>query len=227
MLNYFLKGKGNFTICEDSLSSSVFDMLKYLPTEMFWRILKQSLYYDKLPRFCGELVKMSFWEKWSAVNTNNTNFVEPDIFIEFEDFDIIIEAKRYNESQQSAVQHKNQIQAYKNEYGNNEKKLYYIQLGGLHNLNDDNCYDEHGDVEICKTDWSRILNQVVSEKAMCANLNLSHVNSYTRILDDLIVYFEFHGYFKKYWLQDMYLGTKIDYNINSLEYLFSYATKSK
>lgn len=225
MLNYFQKGKGSFVTCEDSLSSSVFDMLKYLPTEMFWRILKQSLYYDKLPRLCGELVRISFWEKWSAAKTNNSNFVEPDIFIEFEDFDIIIEAKRQNESQQSAVQHKGQMQAYKNEYGDNGKKMYYIQLGGLHNLNDEGSYKEHPDVVICKTDWSRLLNQVVSEKNMCANLNLSSVNSYVRVLNDLIVYFEFHGYFKKYWLQDLHWGSRIDYNINALENLFGYAAK--
>lgn len=49
MISYFYHNKGNFRIEEDSLTSVIFDSLKYLPSEIFWRILKRSLIYDTLP----------------------------------------------------------------------------------------------------------------------------------------------------------------------------------
>src|SRR5690606_23258046 len=126
--------KGHITVSEDSLTSMVFDNLKYLPTEIFWRILKRALYYDKLPSTSGELNEMIFWEKWDVKdNTNNINklYVEPDIFIRFETFDIILEAKRYNEKQQSNIQLREQIEGYYYNYGLENKQLFYIQMAGL------------------------------------------------------------------------------------------------
>ena len=112
MITFFDK-KGKLNICEDSLTATVFDGLKYLPSQMFWRILRHSLYHNHLPEYslCGEMVSISFWEKWSAEgeNIDNVNFVEPDIFIRFKYIDVIIEAKRYNEKQQKIHQMNKEI----------------------------------------------------------------------------------------------------------------------
>ena len=115
MLNYFDKKK-TLDICEDSLTSTVFDLLKYLPTEVFYSILRESLYHKKLPIICGEIEKIHFWEKWISKNTTNSLYVEPDVFIRFSNFDIIIEAKRYNNNQQSEKQ------------GDNSNKLLPLTL---------------------------------------------------------------------------------------------------
>jgi hypothetical protein len=133
MLSFFSsKGRSSLVLNEDQLSSLVFDLLKYLPTEIFYKILKESLYQDKLPKISGNILNFSFWEKWNPDNTTNIKFVEPDIFVRFDNFDIILEAKRYNENQQYKDQLVNQIQSYFNEFSVDNKELIYVQVGGLY-----------------------------------------------------------------------------------------------
>lgn len=223
MINYFSKNKGHLKICEDSLTSSVFDLLKYLPTEIFWTILKKSLYYDKLPSSSGDLTAIKFWEKWNPEGTSNSNYVEPDIFLEFNDFDIIIEAKRYNENQQNIYQRKSQIQSYSNEFGSANKKLYYVELGGLHSIDDETNERDIINVVICKTDWSKILNQIIAEKKSIEDINLSQLNSYKRIYNDLIRCFEMHGFYRKSWLQELEITHRV--NLNNINTIFDYAKK--
>ena len=179
------------------------------------------MYHDKLPSISGELIAIKFWEKWSPEGTSNSNYVEPDIFLEFIDFDIIIEAKRYNEFQQNINQRKSQIQSYSNELGSNNKKLYYIQLGGLHSIEDEPNEIDIIDVVICKTDWSKLLNQIIAEKKSIEDVNLAQLNSYKRIYNDLIRCFEMHGFYRKSWLCEMKITNRI--NTNNINRLFDYA----
>lgn len=216
MITFFDK-KGKLNICEDSLTATVFDLLKYLPHEIFWDILKKSLFHQKLPEMSGEILEMKFWDRWSPKDTSNNRYVEPDVFIRFNDFDLLIEAKRYDENQQNDTQIKDEIQGYKNEYEQEEKKLYFIQLGGLLNKYDSPDIDG---VVMCKSNWSRILTQVVIERNKIDSIDYSQINSYKRILDDLIKGFAMHGYFKKLWLKDLE-----EVNITSeTPNIFSYAT---
>ena len=134
MINYTFKKNNDFKTCEDSLTSCIFDLLKYLPSELFWRILKGSLYFDNLPTNCGEISEIKFWPKWNSEGTDNSKFVEPDLFLQCDDFNVIIEAKRENENQQCEKQKENQLISYFNEF---DKKVFYIQVGGLIDLNND------------------------------------------------------------------------------------------
>jgi hypothetical protein len=211
-------------VCEDSLTAVVFDTLKYLPSELFWSVLKKSLYHDKLPNYSGDILEIVFWPRWSAENTSNTNSVIPDLFIRFQELDIIIEAKRRNEKQQSNGQMNDQIQAYFNEFADDEKQLYFIQLGGLHNKdNIQNIESNNREVVICKTDWTKILDQVVLEKIKLKHNDLSFVQSYTRILEDTVIGFEMHGYYKKLWLKDLKIKSPINYV--SLKHQFHYVKR--
>lgn len=232
MISYFHKRKGNLKTCEDSLTAVVFDTLKYLPTEMFWSILKRALYYDKLPITSGELLSISFWDKWKTMdkmkvkNTTNSNFVEPDVFLRFNEFDVIIEAKRFDEKQQSRNQMKNEIKAYYNEYIDDNKVLYFIQLGGLHNRNDELDFEYNDNkIVICKSNWTRLLEQIVYENNKIKNSGLTILTSYSRILEDSINGFALHQYYKKRWLKNLTIKSTIQFQ--SLDNLFSYATKSK
>lgn len=223
MISCFLYNKSDFRKCEDTLTASVFDLLKYLPVDIFWSILKKSVYYDKLPLESGELQDIEFWARWCAKDTNNTNFVEPDVFLRFNNFDVIIEAKRYDQNQQSKNQRYKEITSYLNEYEKDKKDLYFLQVGGLNNLNDS------ADIEIkstrtivCKTDWTRILSQIIIEKRTIESISYSHLNSYKRIFNDLIRSMEVHGFFQKSWLQD--LNSDRVNNIDSFNY-FCYAKK--
>jgi hypothetical protein len=226
MISFFHRRKGKLGTCEDSLTAVVFDTLKYLPTEMFWSILKRSLYYDKLPSASGDLLSISFWDKWKAEDTTNSNFVEPDVFLRFNEFDVIIEAKRRDEKQQSGNQMKNEIQAYYNEYNDEDKILYFIQLGGLQNRNDELDFILNDKtVVICKTNWTKLLEQIVSENNKIKNSGLTILSAYSRILEDSIYGFALHQYYKKRWLKNLTIKSPIQ--IQPLEKLFSYATKHK
>jgi hypothetical protein len=226
MISYFHRRKGNLGTCEDSLTAVVFDTLKYLPTEMFWSILKRSLYYDKLPTASGDLLSISFWDKWKAKDTTNSNFVEPDVFLRFNEFDVIIEAKRHDEKQQSGTQMKNEIQAYYNEFNEDNKVLYFIQLGGLHHRNDElDFLFKDKNVVICKTNWTKLLEQIVTENNKIKNSGLTILSAYNRILEDSISGFALHQYYKKRWLKNLIIKSPIE--LQPLEKLFSYATKHK
>lgn len=224
MIAFLHQNKGSLRICEDSLTSTVFDLLKYLPTEIFWSILKKSLYHQDLPRISGEIKEFIYWPKWNADDTDNERYVEPDLFIRFEEFDLIIEAKRHNENQQRENQISDQIQAYYNEYEDEEKDLYYIQVGGLLHLNEEKpkLYKDKN-IVICKTNWTRLLDQIVVEKNKLENINYSQLNSYKRIFDDLIKGFEMHGFFKKLWLDSLDFTTTSKQTPNKL---FDYASKN-
>lgn len=225
MISYFDK-KGKLQACEDSLASTVFDGLKYLPIEMFWRILKGALYQDKLPYASGEMESISFWEHWDPTSTRNKKHIEPDVFIHFHSFDIIIEAKRYNEKQQKKEQLEDQVIAYTNEFGNDKKTLYFIQLGGLHNKENEIDFSKNEKhAIICKTDWTNILEQIVLVNNQIKGVTLTTNTAYSRILEDIIKGLELHQYYKKLWLKDFKISQAIQNY--SLSHLFKYAKKYK
>jgi hypothetical protein len=223
MISYFYQNKGNFRVCEDSLTSTVFELLKYLPIEVFWSILKKSLYHQKLPLNSGEILEFTYWAKWSANETDNSRYIEPDLFLRFEEFDLIIEAKRYNENQQNEGQISKEIQAYLNEFGEENKDLYFIQLGGLFDLNEvqDRFINERK-VVLCKSDWTKLLDQIVYEKEKLNQIDYTHTNSYKRILEDLIKGFEMHSFYKKIWLNSI---EPICITSENPKSLFNYVTK--
>lgn len=224
MISYFERSKGRLSISEDSLTAMVFDHLKYLPAEMFWRILKRALYHDKLPSYCGELNELLFWEKWNVIGSdknNNKRYVEPDIFIQYENFDIIVEAKRYNQKQQNHNQLAEQIYGYYFNHGSAGKQLFYIQVGGLYNKEDAEDFthkskikvDDEGEeiksknVPILKTDWTSLLNSITVEAQLLENIPYSNLSCHSRLLKDLINGFELFQFYNLKWLKDLKMKT--------------------
>src|SRR5881227_2646233 len=91
--------------CEDSLTCSVLPHLLHLPFELFWQILHNACFTGALPAQVGEPVSdIEFWPKWDPEGTPNNTYVEPDVFIRFPRFDLIIEAKYGDEGSQSLEQ---------------------------------------------------------------------------------------------------------------------------
>ena len=79
---------------EDPKTSSVFENLMLLPDNVFWHILKSSCFYnERMLVNSGKLLSYEFWSHWDNTGTDNNTYVEPDLFIRFEEFDVIIEAK--------------------------------------------------------------------------------------------------------------------------------------
>ena len=164
MISYFSKNNNkllnsNGDECEDCLTSTVLDLLKYLPNQVFLRILSKSLYHSTLKNIESQIIEsIDFWPKWSAefpmyikddLPPKNERFVEPDVFIRLTDYDIIIEAKRWNKKQQDINQIKRERLAYKKEYDEENRNVILIQLGGLI---DKNIKKEYNGVPIYKTD---------------------------------------------------------------------------
>ncbi|MFI5140284.1 MAG: hypothetical protein ACHQIM_20865, partial [Sphingobacteriales bacterium] len=104
-----------FKSSEDSLTSTIFGLLFYLPSELCWKIIRESCYEFLIP-FPSKVTVKEYWPSWNSVNTNNTNYIEPDLFIRTPEFDLIIEAKRYDYGQQYRAQWEGEIRAYFNEY---------------------------------------------------------------------------------------------------------------
>lgn len=217
MISYFTIGSGNLSKCEDSCTAGVFDILKYLPADLFWQILKSSLLLDTLPSVAGNIKHIEFWPKWSVKDIeeiDNTNYIEPDVFISFTDFDVIIEAKRKDEKGQNPSQHKDQLVAYFNEFKNNEtKEVYYILLGGLHledvrkEITITDGFLNKRTVKLSKIKWSGLLTTIASLKKTIERQDLAHQKPMLLLLEDVINVLAIHGYHTKKWLSKMHKHT--------------------
>lgn len=207
MISFFTSKRGfELNNVEDSLTAVVFDNLKHLPTEIFYKIIKRCLFTDKLPVHAGELKSIEFWANWNAESTSNSVKVEPDIFIRFDNLDLIVEAKRKDEKQQYWQQMNNQLTSYCNEYNEDGKDLYYLQLGGLHSLEDSGNHNikSHGrEAVILKGNWSKLLDGCIAETKKLRNADVSLVQPYIRILDDIISGMELHQFYRKKWLDSL------------------------
>lgn len=56
-----------FKKSEDSLTSSIFERLLYLPTNIFWQILTKSIVDKELYQLQAELVSFEFWPRLSLL----------------------------------------------------------------------------------------------------------------------------------------------------------------
>ncbi len=111
---------------------------------------------------------------------------------------------------------KDQIIAYYNEFPKEGKDLYFIQCGGLRNKKDEG---SHNGFSICKTDWSQLLDAIVTERKLLNSSNPSEA-AYIRVLDDIIMGLELFGYYRISWLAGL---KSVSMKNLSLENLFSYA----
>jgi|688.fasta_scaffold195737_3 hypothetical protein len=203
--------------CEDSLTAAVFTHLLHLPSEVFWRILRQACYSPDLPQAAGEPLKLEWWPKWDPKGTGNNTYIEPDVFIRFREFDLIIEAKRWDDKQQSKRQWQDQLIAYRNEYGEECCPVRMIAIGGL--------YQDHDEllnvkakktrasaetpalmctVHMCR--WRELLAQCKRVRRELKRLEQpdSLALASSRILDDVIGLFGCHGYSTGRWFADFH-----------------------
>jgi hypothetical protein len=192
--------------CEDSLTASVFTHLLYLPSEVFWQILWQACHTASLPRLAGELNReVEFWPKWKADDTRNSRYVEPDLFLRFPNFDLIIEAKRHDDFQQDRGQWKNEVIAYHNEYGTENVPVRLIAMGGIWDTKDEvvTLKDIICPVHMCR--WSRLLDECQRMYRELGRITYpsSAINANRRILADLINLFERHGFQTGTWFADL------------------------
>lgn len=207
--------KSLFRSSEDSFTSSIFGLLFYLPAELFWEILKQSIYNCPDLPDPGKLIGYEFWPSWK---NSGGNRVEPDIFAEFEHLDLIIEAKRYDKDQQSFSQWDNQLSAYC-ESVNRKENLYLLAIGGIWDgdkqVTDLSLDDQHCRVLKCR--WTLLLQtitvlQKAAEKQQGTSSDIAQLN----VFRDLLLAFRIHGFQTGTLLEFMPTRFAIDNSIEAL-----------
>ena len=186
--------------CEDTLTSSVFGLMRYLPDDIFWSILSNSA---KNVNFINNesIIGIKFWPRWDTENSDNRNYVEPDVFIRGERFDVIIEAKRWDDKGQKKSQLESERKAYENIYKEEDKSVYIITVGGNKNLRltKDGLINKHNVIQVY---WRDILDSVIKIQNQNSDTK-DNLLSLDNILSDLIKSFEFHGFFVGVWLESL------------------------
>lgn len=205
--------------CEDSLTASVVPHLLHLPTELFWQILRNACYdRDQFPECPGELLQVDYWPKWDPTDTTNNTYVEPDVFMRFREFDLIIEAKNGDDGGQIPGQWKKELIAYTNEYRDQRIPVKMLALGGIPSTATDGVThtwhpSEPGEkreivcpVVMCR--WRGLLDQCKRMNRELKRLENRDSQSFaaSRILDDVIGLFGSHGYSTGRWFADFNFG---------------------
>lgn len=202
MIRRFLKSN------EDSFTSTVFSQLLHLPFECMWAILKEASFEHVLPPEPGEPVRVEFWPHWDPENTINSTMVEPDLFFRFADFDLIVEAKRWDQGQQDRAQWERELQAYVNEYGDERKRVYMLALGGLHQFETERLPvppDGADECQVVMMQWNRILQATQRLRTSLERVRFpsSSICAQIRTLDHVIDAFAHHGFATGRWYQDL------------------------
>lgn len=173
---------------EDVKTSSVIGNLLHLPTCIFWNILRNAsdptdATGNKLPGMSDdeEIVDYEFWPYWILKDK-----VEPDVFIRFTNFDLIIELKVHDYNQQRPWQWNREFTAYYKRFPNENKPVYLIAISGKTNEMMDNVY---------QCSWQSLLESVLDAKETEEN-KYGYIN---RIFNDILMAFSIHQeYYFKY-----------------------------
>jgi len=125
---------GEFAGYEDSLTATVFERLFYLSRPRLEAILEVLLQDSGLTLRAadlGALQAYEFWPKWPTIEGGIT---EPDVYVQFERADLIVEAKRWDVPQQYFDQWAREIRARPRERSG--RRLLLLAIGGLseHNV---------------------------------------------------------------------------------------------
>lgn len=197
-----------FNSSEDSLTSTIFALLFYLPNELLWHIISNACYDEKLLE-ASLITSYEFWPRWIVDGSHSASYIEPDIFIRTAKYDLIIEAKRYDYDQQSSAQWEREFQAYLQQYSEEQKNVFLLAIGGI-NSEKITCLT-HGNKRtyVIKCRWARLLNEVKKAITRLENSRglLNNVDSSINILNDLVLGFRIHGYSTGEWFENTKLTT--------------------
>lgn len=187
-----------FKLSEDTLTSSVIGLLRYLPSEILASILKNACgICSSFPLEIGEVIDIRFWEHWDGTNTSNSRLVEPDVLIVTEHYNIIIEAKKSDERGQYSEQWQKEIKAYRNSYSDDRRELILIALGGNVSLKEQVLRIGKDSITIFRASWFNLLHTISNE------IKNQHPIYIKRVLSDIINAFEIHRFFDIEWVNSL------------------------
>lgn len=190
---------------EDPKTSAIFENLILLPDNVFWYIIRKSC-YDNNDILCdsGELLYYEFWPHWDSKDTKNHNYVEPDLFLRFNNFDVIIEAKYNEQYGQNEKQWKNEIIAYENEF-NFDKSLIFIAVGGNQSTKAEDITINKKKITIYKCSWLSLLINVnkYAKELDCITFPDYTISSLRRLIKNIILAFNVNGVYNINWFDTM------------------------
>lgn len=176
-----------------------------LPDELFWGVIRRACFdNDNLPVVAGQIECYQFWPHWDHSGTINSVFVEPDIYIQFQTLDLIIEAKKDgNSNGQYYQQWEKEIRAYHNK-SINEKPVYFIAVGG--NADKAAASVTVGkNVIVNKCTWLSLLIQITRLRDEYDSLSMisnSH-SALIRLLNLIELAFNVHGVYNIRWFDEI------------------------
>lgn len=190
---------------EDPKTSAIFENLMLLPDNVFWHLFRGSCFDNSvLPIHSGRLLSYSFWPHWDKTGTNNTYFVEPDLFLQFENFNVIIEAKYGDLCGQYEYQWKQEIIAYGNEYSF-ENPFLFIAVGGNMSTYTENVKVKGKNVSIYKCNWLSLLISVNKYSKELDGITFPDysLSATQRLLDNIVLAFNVNGVYNIKWFNTM------------------------
>lgn len=219
MIDAIASGKAQINKNEDVKTSSILGLMTLLPAELFWKLLRGSISESySLPRSSGDILNTQFWPHWSIngkdLDVTNNNFVEPDVFIKFEQFDVIIEAK-LDGNPQYENQWNNEVCAYKYNISK-DKPLIFVALGGNASLDvQPLTKGRHKGTLVYKCSWNRLLEVIHAEAEYLKQAQFQYDRHVLRILHMIERSFSIYGEKVTLWMESI-PEELTTININSL-----------
>jgi len=191
-----LKHKNNLDFTnEDPITSTIIGTLLHLPDPLLWEILREACYANSiLPKDPGALRSYEFWPKWDPTGTQNINYVEPDVFLQFSEANLIMEAKRSDDGGQYLEQWERELIAYENQQEPPDTPVFLLSVGGNGSNTENETIEINGHKRmIVKCSWVN-LYKVLREELE------NSVGSNRRVLDSLLIAFDQFGIRSYQWL---------------------------
>lgn len=199
--------KNNLNIThEDTITSTIIGTMLYLSDHLFWKVLRSACYENKkLPENLGELQEYVFWPKWNPKGTENTNYVEPDVFLRFSnktdlnktdlnETDLILEAKRSDDGGQYLEEWERELTSYGNTFGETKVPVFLIAIGGNGNVTSNKTMTVNGHERmIVKCSWMKLYEALREEQEKLTGNNL-------RVVESLLLACDLFGIRSYQWL---------------------------
>lgn len=219
-----------YSTYEDFLTASVVGRMTYLPGDILWRLVKCSSLYCHLKKYAGGLEHVEFWPNWpirdrmKKVGTHR----QPDVFLKFEEINVIVEAKRDDCLSQNHIQWSEEVLSYlfkRNIEGEEKLPIVFWVLGGMGTLlteqavtkesqklielvNDEYPYER---IELAVSPWGNILSCLLDLQHFLTEeqrKDFSLISPYDRryilrIVDDIIEALRLHGIKEWHFLSEM------------------------
>lgn len=122
-----------FKAREDLLTSTVFERFAYLTNTTQQKILQDwfRTHHGDIPSNFGELNNINYWPSFIHQHERGQNRVEPDLILQFEECNIIIEVKPPAGGEQHFTQWEKEIVSFLQSDESQNKQLYFLAIGRI------------------------------------------------------------------------------------------------